>query len=192
MLGALHAPRRVSKIRRDAPQRHKQPAPLRQTVIARRRPPALRTASPYSSMWLHHDLNRFRSPVVAMHTHFAVYEAHETLHEIQNRLNLQLNGWSPLGLCLPENCRLTQCGDRLFFSLFWGDQRPSPTGPARPESSLPRAVQEAARRPPSTPGLSRRSGRIPAEPYPPIKPLHCRATADRDEKPTIHSGRKRR
>jgi len=33
-----------------------------------------------------------------------------------------------------------------------------------------RADQEAARRPPSTPGLSRRSGRIPALPYPPIKP----------------------
>src|SRR5437899_2253695 len=37
---------------------------------------------------------------------------------------------------------------------------------------------EAARRPPSTPGLSRRSGRIPALPYPPIKPLHCTAIAD--------------
>ena len=41
-----------------------------------------------------------------------------------------------------------------------------------------RADQEAARRPPSTPGLSRRSGRIPALPYPPIKPLHCTAIAD--------------
>src|ERR1017187_1069360 len=32
-----------------------------------------------------------------------------------------------------------------------------------------RGDQEAARRPPSIPGLSRRSGRIPALPYPPIK-----------------------
>ena len=38
-------------------------------------------------------------------------------------------------------------------------------------------TQEAARRPPSTPGLSRRSGRIPALPYPPIKLLHCTAVA---------------
>src|ERR1035441_8395859 len=38
-------------------------------------------------------------------------------------------------------------------------------------------TQEAARRPPSTPGLIRRSGRIPALPYPPIKLLHCTAVA---------------
>ena len=40
-----------------------------------------------------------------------------------------------------------------------------------------RANQEAARRPPSIPGLTRRSGRIPALPYPPIKLLHCTAVA---------------
>jgi hypothetical protein len=39
------------------------------------------------------------------------------------------------------------------------------------------ATQEAARGPPSTPGLIRRSGRIPALPYPPIKLLHCTAVA---------------
>ena len=44
-----------------------------------------------------------------------------------------------------------------------------------------REDQEAARRPTSTPGLSRRSGRIPALPYPPIKPLHCTAVADNDQ-----------
>ena|ERR1017187_4822308 len=38
-------------------------------------------------------------------------------------------------------------------------------------------TQEAARRPPSTPGLIRRSGRIPALPYPPIKLLYCTAVA---------------
>ncbi len=40
------------------------------------------------------------------------------------------------------------------------------------------ATQEAARRPPSTPGLIRRSGRIPGLPYPPIKLLHCTAVAN--------------
>ena len=52
--------------------------------------------------------------------------------------------------------------------------------------------QKAARRPPSTPGLSRRSGRIPALPYPPIKPLHCTVIADKRKRKTIHSGRKQR
>ena len=50
-----------------------------------------------------------------------------------------------------------------------------------------RANQEAARRPPSTPGLIRRSGRIPALPYPPIKPLYCTEVADSGESKTIHS-----
>jgi len=40
-----------------------------------------------------------------------------------------------------------------------------------------RGDQEAARRPPSIPGLSRRSGRIPALPYPPIKPSYCKAAS---------------
>jgi hypothetical protein len=32
---------------------------------------------------------------VAKHAHFFIDEAHEVLHAIQNRLNLQLNGWPP-------------------------------------------------------------------------------------------------
>ena len=60
------------------------------------------------------------------------------------------------------------------------------------QSLIAMADQEAARRPPSTPGLSRRSGRIPALPYPPIKPLHCTAIADMHKSKIIHSGRKQR
>src|SRR5262245_49097594 len=45
-----------------------------------------------------------------------------------------------------------------------------------------RAVQEAARRPPSTPGLNRRSGRVPALPCLPIKPLHCTAVAENHQR----------
>jgi hypothetical protein len=60
------------------------------------------------------------------------------------------------------------------------------------QSLIAMADQEAARRPPSTPGLSRRSGRIPALPYPPIKPLHCTAIADMHKRKIIHSGRKQR
>src|SRR6516162_452109 len=48
-------------------------------------------------------------------------------------LTLQLNGWSPLGLCLPENCRLTQYRRPAILLAFLGrPETPSPTGPARP------------------------------------------------------------
>jgi len=55
-----------------------------------------------------------------------------------------------------------------------------------------RGDQEAARRPPSIPGLNRRSGRIPALPYPPIKPLQCTAASQTRKVKTIHSGKKLR
>lgn len=55
-----------------------------------------------------------------------------------------------------------------------------------------RADQEAARRPPSIPGLNRRSGRIPALPYPPIKPFQCTAGAATGKAKNIHSGKKQR
>jgi len=52
--------------------------------------------------------------------------------------------------------------------------------------------QEAARRPPSIPGLNRRSGRIPALPYIPIKHFDCTADAVCSKEETIHSGKKQR
>src|SRR6516165_5980092 len=108
-------------------------------------------------------------------------------------LTLQLNGWSPLGLCLPENCRLTQYRRPAILLAFLG--RPETQPDWASAASREACCGLSRRRPegrPSTAGLSRRSGRIPAEPYPPIKPLPCTATADRDDKPTIHSGRKLR
>ena len=51
--------------------------------------------------------------------HLAVDEAHKMLHAIQNRLNLQLNSWSPLGLCFLDNCRLTQSRGQLFMLLHF-------------------------------------------------------------------------
>jgi hypothetical protein len=39
-------------------------------------------------MWLHVDLNRLRSSVTAIQVHLAVNEAYETLHAIQDGLNL--------------------------------------------------------------------------------------------------------
>jgi hypothetical protein len=55
-----------------------------------------------------------------------------------------------------------------------------------------RVKQEAVLRPPSIPGLIRRSGRIPALPYPPIKLFHCTANCDNSKSKNIHSGKKLR
>jgi len=53
-------------------------------------------------------------------------------------------------------------------------------------------TKTAAVRPPSIPGLHRRSGRIPALPYPPSKQFDCKAgTVFRKEK-SIHSGKQKR
>ena len=90
-----------------------------------------------------------------------------------------------------------ECSQKLRpwrgMSLLSGAQ---PIFSYRNIKTLPEMVQrinqEAARRPPSTPGLSRRSGRIPALPYPPIKPLHCTAVAENHQSKTIHSGGEQR
>ena len=164
VLATIDPPRCIPEVGRNAPQRHKQPAPFRQAVITRRWLSTLPTAPSDPAMCLHSDLDRLRPPLAANQTHLPVDEAHKMLHAIQNRLNLQLNSWSPLGLCFLDNCRLTQRrGPAIHrFLQFLG----------RPRWRVGGEYQEAARRPPSTPGLSRRSSRIPALLYPPIKPLH--------------------
>jgi hypothetical protein len=53
-------------------------------------------------------------------------------------------------------------------------------------------MQEAAERPPSIPGLNRRSGRIPALPCPPIKQFDCTADAESGKAKSIHSGKQQR
>jgi len=45
---------------------------------------------------------------------------------------------------------------------------------------------------PSVPGLNRRSGRIPALPYPPIKRFHCTAASEIRKAKNIHSGKQLR
>jgi hypothetical protein len=53
-------------------------------------------------------------------------------------------------------------------------------------------TKTAAVRPPSIPGLIRRSGRIPALPYPPIKHFDCTAGAVFSKEESIHSGKQKR
>src|SRR5215467_2074828 len=88
VLDTLHPSWRVAKVGRDPPQWHKQPAPLRQAVIARGWPLTARTASPYPAMRRHRDLDRLRAALRATHTHRLVNESHKTLHLIQDGLNL--------------------------------------------------------------------------------------------------------
>lgn len=53
-------------------------------------------------MRLHGDFDRLRLPPVALQAHLLIDEAHETLHSIQDSLNLKLNSGSPrwVGFCL--------------------------------------------------------------------------------------------
>ena len=91
MRGTLHPPRCVAKPGRDSPQRHKLPAPFRQTVIARGWPLAQRAAPAHTAMRRDPDLNEVRLPLAAMHLHLFVDKTRKTLYSIQDGLNLQLN-----------------------------------------------------------------------------------------------------
>jgi hypothetical protein len=62
MLCAFHPPRRVPEMGRDPPQRNKEPAPLRQLIIARRRLLTLRAPTPHAAMRLQAN---FDSPAAA-------------------------------------------------------------------------------------------------------------------------------
>src|SRR4051812_38060562 len=55
MLGTLHSPWSVAKVGGDSPQRHEEPAPLGQAVIARCRFLTTRTAPAYAGMRLYGD-----------------------------------------------------------------------------------------------------------------------------------------
>lgn len=88
MRSTLHAPRRVKELRRDPPQRHKQPAPLWQAVIARGRLLALRAARTDAAMRLQENLNPVHPALAGTHPHISVHEAHKTLYLIQDGLKL--------------------------------------------------------------------------------------------------------
>src|SRR5208283_866064 len=91
MLGTLDPPRDVAIPGGDSPQRHKLPAPFRQTVIARCRSLAQRAAPANTAMRRDPDLNEVRLPLVAVHLYLFIDEARKTLYSIQDGFNLQLN-----------------------------------------------------------------------------------------------------
>src|SRR5271167_374613 len=117
MRGTLYSPRSVAKPGRDTPQRHKLPAPFRQTVIARCRSLAQGAAPANTAMRRDPDLNEVRLPLAALHLYLFVHEARKTLYSIQDGFNLQLNSWSPRSMSLAfGNCRLIEpAGVQLFL-----------------------------------------------------------------------------
>src|SRR5450759_4533805 len=72
MLGALHPPRGVAKPGWDSPQRHKLPAPFRQTVIARCRSLAQRAAPANTTVRRDPNLNGLRLPRATMQLHLCL------------------------------------------------------------------------------------------------------------------------
>ena len=92
VLGTMDPPGRVTEVGGDAPKGHKQPAPLVQAVVGGRGLLAARTAAADTGMGFYADLDGIGLLLLAKQAHLAENETDEVLHEIQNSLNLQLNG----------------------------------------------------------------------------------------------------
>src|SRR5206468_788286 len=78
----------------DAPQRHEQPAPLRQSVIARSRFATFRALAADALMRLNAHVDLQTSSGRTTKLDLLVDETRKMLNPIQNRLNFQLHGWS--------------------------------------------------------------------------------------------------
>jgi hypothetical protein len=88
MLRAFHPPGRVPEMGGDSPQRHKEPAPLRQSVVARRRLLTLRAPTTHAAVRLQADFDRARLPLLTLHLNLLVNKPRKVLYSVQNRLNL--------------------------------------------------------------------------------------------------------
>jgi hypothetical protein len=125
MLRALHPPRRIPKMGRDSPQRYKQPIPLRQPIIARGRLPTLRAPTAHAAMRLQADFDRPRLPPVTLQPNFLVHKSGKVLYSVQNRLNLELNSWSPRSInCFLVNRRLIEPLEISYFVFLVEPTRP--------------------------------------------------------------------
>src|SRR5208283_4091148 len=92
VLRAFHSSWRVKKVDDNPPQRHKEPAPFFQLVIARTRLLAGGTFATNSSMGLDLYLDPRRT-ARAPQANAVVYEANKVLYPVQEGLNFQLSGW---------------------------------------------------------------------------------------------------
>ena len=95
----------------------------------------------------------------------------------------RMNRSAPSSICRPRS-RLNASGRCEVDPKGWTEFRRFLDGVAACPGGGPKAAIHS--------GLIRRSGRIPALPYPPIKPLHCTAVSVNRKGKTIHSGKKQR
>src|SRR5215472_5455420 len=117
MLGTFHPTRRVEKPRRDPPQRHMPPPPLLQPVIPGRGPLALRASSPNAPVSLQADFNSTLGPFLLAESNVLIDKSRRVLNAVQNRLKLELNGWSPRRrFACVDNHRLTPATETSYRS----------------------------------------------------------------------------
>jgi hypothetical protein len=127
-------PRGVAEARRDSPQRHEVPEPLRQSVVTGHGLLALRTPTVHGGVRLHLDVDA-QSPPASPEANLLVNKTGKRLNPVQDRLNLQLNGWSPgQGFAVYEQPQTTWTwGDQLFVSGLAYPFDPCHTAAARTE-----------------------------------------------------------
>ena len=117
VLGTFHPPRRIAKIHPNPPQRNMTPTALGQLVITRRGLLASRTAPCHAGVRSSSDLNPLRPARLAVKPYVLEDESGMGLNLIQNRFNVQLNGWSPRrGFLCCSNHRLTPPTETSFLS----------------------------------------------------------------------------
>jgi len=70
-------------------------------------------------MRLQADFDRPRLPPVTLQPNFLVHKSGKVLYSVQNRLNLELNSWSPRSInCFLLNRRLIEPLEISYF-VFW-------------------------------------------------------------------------
>ena len=121
MLGTFHPTRRVEKPGLDPPQGHMPPPPLLQPVVTGCGLPALRASSPNASMSLQADFNSTPGPFLLAEPNVLIDKSRLVLKAVQNRLKLELNGWSPRrGFACVDNHRLTPATETRYLSPLLG------------------------------------------------------------------------
>src|SRR6266566_9683086 len=125
MFRTFHPPRRVAEMGGDSPQGHKQPAPLRQLVIAGGRLLTLRAPPAHAAMRLQANFDRPRLALMTLQPNLLINKPGKVLHPVQNRLNLELNSWSPRSIvCVLDNRRLIEPLEISYF-VFYRPTKPS-------------------------------------------------------------------
>ncbi len=161
---AADPPSGVEKPRHDAPQRHKEPGALLQSVIARSGLEATGTLGEDARVRLDSDFDATGLAIpMAVQANVAENESGKTLNRVQNGFNLQLNSWSPgRVLALSYNSHLTRnLGDQLFPLRPGTPSRRLWAGAASGGDGLPNSSSRRRRSPRVTDSLAPAHRRAP-------------------------------